>query len=227
MRFLQANVRYKAKYPLIIMFALLLNFAVFTLIQRLTTNTDEPLTRLIPLDSVNFIRLEQEAKTPKNIKDDKRPEPPAEQEPPLLEISNPKVDKPKTEQTQLNIPNVDIPITLSGLPWPGNAIKSSPAQSIPVDATITVDNDLVPTLKIPPTYPPRALRRKIEGIVTVEFTVTTTGAVKSPVVIRAKPPGVFDNAVLRAIIKWKFNPDRVNGKAVEKRVRQNVKFKLQ
>ena len=89
------------------------------------------------------------------------------------------------------------------------------------------DANVVPTLRIPPVYPPRALRSGIEGIITVEFIIATDGSVKDAVIVKAKPPKIFDRAVLKAITKWKFNPDIVDGQAVEKRARQDVKFKLQ
>ena len=89
-----------------------------------------------------------------------------------------------------------------------------------------IDSNVVPSLRIPPTYPKRALRSGIEGIVTVEFTITTDGSVKDAEIIEAKPPNIFDKAVLRAIKKWKFNPDMVDGQPIEKRARQDIKFTL-
>jgi protein TonB len=64
-------------------------------------------------------------------------------------------------------------------------------------------------------------------VVTVEFTIGVDGSVKDPKIVKANPPKIFDKAVLKAITRWKFNPDMVNGKPVEKRARQDVKFKLQ
>ena len=81
-------------------------------------------------------------------------------------------------------------------------------------------------MRIPPTYPKRALRSGIEGVVTVEFTITIDGSVKDAEIIEAVPPNIFDKSVLRAISKWKFNPDMVDGKPVEKRARQDIKFTL-
>jgi len=45
--------------------------------------------------------------------------------------------------------------------------------------------------------------------------------------VKSKPPKIFDKAVLKSIARWKFSPDMVDGKPVEKRARQDVKFKLQ
>jgi TonB family protein len=43
--------------------------------------------------------------------------------------------------------------------------------------------------------------------VTVKFTVQTDGSVTNPTVTDAKPRrGVFDDAALRAVARWKFKP---------------------
>jgi protein TonB len=43
--------------------------------------------------------------------------------------------------------------------------------------------------------------------VTVKFTVQTDGSVTNPTVTDAKPRrGVFDDAALRAVARWKFQP---------------------
>jgi protein TonB len=55
-----------------------------------------------------------------------------------------------------------------------------------------------------PRYPLPALRRKIEGSVTVEFTVQPDGSVSSPRVLTADPAGLFDEAALAAAARWRF-----------------------
>jgi protein TonB len=55
-----------------------------------------------------------------------------------------------------------------------------------------------------PRYPVSALRRKIEGSVTVEFTVQPDGSVSSPRVLSANPAGLFEEAALAAAARWRF-----------------------
>jgi protein TonB len=64
----------------------------------------------------------------------------------------------------------------------------------------------------PPRYPLMAMRRKIEGNVTVRFTIQTDGSVASPSVVSADPPGIFDQAALAAARSWRFEtgPGPVN-----------------
>lgn len=78
------------------------------------------------------------------------------------------------------------------------------------------DQDVIPLVRIPPDYPPRALSRGQEGWVQIRFTITETGAVRDPVVVEADPDNVFDEAALRAIARWRYNPRVDGGVAVER-----------
>lgn len=57
-----------------------------------------------------------------------------------------------------------------------------------------------------PRYPVMALRRRLEGDVTVAFTVRSDGSVGDARVIAATPPDVFDEAALAAVSRWRFAP---------------------
>ena len=75
-------------------------------------------------------------------------------------------------------------------------------------------SDLVPIVRVAPSYPARALRRDIEGYVIVEFTVTPEGLVSGPRVVEADPEGYFEKAAIKAVERFKYNPRRVGGEAV-------------
>tara|TARA_R110000772_G_scaffold118068_1_gene223669 strand:+ start:1554 stop:2165 length:612 start_codon:yes stop_codon:yes gene_type:complete len=86
-----------------------------------------------------------------------------------------------------------------------------------IDANVSVgvnDTDMLPIVTVNPQYPNRALSRGIEGWCQVIFTVTANGTVENPMVVDADPPDIFDNASLRAVLRFKFNPRVVNGEAV-------------
>lgn len=89
-----------------------------------------------------------------------------------------------------------------------------------------IETDVVPSYRSKPKYPSRAMRAGIEGVVTVEFTITPDGTVIDPVIISANPPKIFDKSVLIAIKKWKFKPRIINGKPVSRRARQDINFNL-
>ena len=60
-------------------------------------------------------------------------------------------------------------------------------------------------------YPRSALRREIEGEVTVEFTVGVTGEVVDAFVVEATPPNRFEKNALKYVRSWAYEPLRVNG----------------
>ena len=85
-----------------------------------------------------------------------------------------------------------------------------------MDLSAGSDTDVIPLVRIAPEYPPRALRRGIEGWVQVQFTITPTGAVTDAKVVAADPPGLFDEAAIRSILRWRYNPKIEGGVAVER-----------
>jgi protein TonB len=89
-----------------------------------------------------------------------------------------------------------------------------------------VEEPLIAVFQPRPEYPRRALLAGMEGTVTLEFTVTREGRVLDPQVVTAEPPDVFDAAAQRALLRWTFEPKRVNGTAVSRRARLDVNFKL-
>lgn len=61
-----------------------------------------------------------------------------------------------------------------------------------------------PTLKVPPRYPPSALREGIEGWVKVSFVIDRRGRPTKVRVHSSKPEEVFDTAAVRAVRKWSY-----------------------
>ncbi len=90
------------------------------------------------------------------------------------------------------------------------------------------DRDVIPLVRIAPDYPPRALSRGLEGWVKVQFTITPTGTVKDPIVVDAEPKQMFDEAALKAIARWRYNPRVEGGVAVERvGVQTIIRFQLE
>ncbi len=152
--------------------------------------------------------------TVKTRKIPKKPPPPKEPPPPpKMNIQN--VDRVVTPMPNMNMPKLDVPMSGSG-PFLG-AFAS-------VDQS--AEGDIIPLVRIQPQYPRRAAIAKIEGFVTIEFTITETGTVTDPTVIDSRPPRVFDREAIRAILKWKFKPRVIDGVAVSRRATQTLDFKL-
>ena len=64
-------------------------------------------------------------------------------------------------------------------------------------------------------YPPTAKAEGIEGYVVIRYDVTALGAVVNPEVMEAAPEGVFEEAALASIVRWRFRPATEGGEAVE------------
>jgi protein TonB len=80
--------------------------------------------------------------------------------------------------------------------------------------------------KVNPNYPPDAARKHQEGWVEVGFTVGSDGHVKDATVVGANPARVFNEAALRAVESWTFQPRLEAGKPVEQHIKSRIEFKL-
>ena len=79
---------------------------------------------------------------------------------------------------------------------------------------------------LPPRYPFEAKQKGISGKVVLRFVVDANGNAQEPQVVSAKPPGVFDEAALEAVVKYKFRPAKKGGKAVDCIVKLPIVFSL-
>ncbi len=71
------------------------------------------------------------------------------------------------------------------------------------------------TRYVAPDYPREALAKDLRGQVRVRYTIGTDGRIKDAVVTASNPAGVFDEAALVAVRRWRFKPVEVDGQAVE------------
>jgi TonB family protein len=74
------------------------------------------------------------------------------------------------------------------------------------------------------TYPPEAQVAGISGNVTIEITLNEQGLVADANVIRSVP--FLDEAALKAVREWRYDPVLVNGKPVPARMTVTVNFTL-
>lgn len=77
------------------------------------------------------------------------------------------------------------------------------------------DGEYLPIVKVAPIYPRRAQTRGISGYCIVEYTVTTTGAIRDPQPVDCQPQGIFESASVKAAEKFKYKPRVVDGNAIE------------
>lgn len=158
---------------------------------------------------VTVIMPEMEVTTIPTLAPEK-PLPPTEAPPKL-------VDPIKTEV-------IDGPVIME-VPRPGPGAG-------PVIGGGLIEGDFMPLVQVAPEYPRAAANRGIEGFVTVEFTVTTTGSTRNVVVVDAvkkdgTPTSIFDRAAVQAAEKFKYQPRVEDGAAIEVHgVRNRFVFEL-
>ncbi len=153
-----------------------------------------------------------------------RPPPVAEPPPPPRPRLPPPEPKPVAAPRPPG-PSAPVRGNVSRLPLPLPALKleaplaTGPQVAVPPLPSLMVEGEPGPgPVRLPPAVP---------GYVVVEFTVTETGTVRDPKIVEARPPGVFDLAVLRAVRRWRFQPKRgKDGKPVAVRARQRLEFRL-
>lgn len=141
------------------------------------------------------------------------PPPPEVPLPPRPEMVAMETTQPKIASPDINFKVPDFPLAMNG-PYIGPVNQGSP------------DRDFMPVSRVPPQYPYRAERKGIEGWVKVSFLITENGSVQDVVLIDAEPEGIFDQAAMRAVLKWTFKPRIQNGKPLAVRAEQVVNFRL-
>lgn len=78
------------------------------------------------------------------------------------------------------------------------------------------DGEYLPIVKVAPVYPTRAASRGLQGHCTVEYTVTTSGAIRDPFIVEEDcTSSLFHKASLKAASKFKYKPRVIDGVAME------------
>ena len=81
-------------------------------------------------------------------------------------------------------------------------------------------------VRMPAQYPNKAKRRHIEGFVKARLEVNALGTVDSVEIIESKPKGVFERSAIRALYKYKFKPQIIDGKPQAQSVTQTLDYVL-
>lgn len=109
--------------------------------------------------------------------------------------------------------------------------ESEPAPPAPAPAeaenAARVDPVPDPTASPQPNYPTAALRRGMEGVVTLLVTVDADGKVTRVRVLESSGHGLLDRAAQDGVRKWRFTPATENGVAVPGAARVPIRFRLQ
>lgn len=186
------------RYAFGLLLAVIMTFLLLWSMQALITGGNNAMTEAPRGNVLDFIRLKKDETVTKKERKPQKPakpkEPPPQMQQPQMQQANPNAEAVSTRFAA----DIQADTGLAG----GLSLSSA-------------DGDYLPIVKVAPIYPRRAQSRGLEGYVIVEFTVTTNGSVRNPIVIEAKPEGVFDRAALNAAVKFKYKPRVVDGTATE------------
>ncbi len=123
-----------------------------------------------------------------------------------------KIDDPEEPPPDLDTPDVDMD-------FDAEVVNVAPQAQVDVEISSTGisqgDGEYLPIVKVAPIYPRRAQTRGITGYCIVEYTVTSTGAIRDPRPVDCQPSGVFEKASVKAATKFKYKPRVVDGEPIE------------
>jgi protein TonB len=210
-------------------FALLLTLLLFSMLASLTNTGEIRLPKVQDVSLFDFILARNES----DLELIKRQRPPLPEE--ISQPDKPSLDQPSMAESlsadmpnsQFDAPSINIDMKIDLSPALSN-LNSATLQTQMFAVDIAIDTRPTVIKRTSPRYPTRALRKKLEGSVLVEFIVSRAGNVlaESLKVIESIPKGTFDRAVLRSLKRWRFKVKLVDGLAVEYKARQRLEFKL-
>jgi protein TonB len=211
------------RLPLSFTLALLLTSGMFWSLNRLINSKVEVVEKQ-KAAKIDFSRLRRDSEV-KMVKRQK-PEPVKQVEPPpdapkitAAEAAAAASAGPFTGPIAIG-PGTGLNVDVKGMLGGSNALAA-------IGGGGGADRSEMPLVRIQPDYPPRALERGIEGWAVVEFGITPTGTTKDVTAVSSEPPGVFEQAAVRAVQSWKYNPKVQEGTAVERRgIRVKLNFKI-
>ncbi len=197
-----------ARYTLAFVLAFWMVTFLFALMIALIKTSEVPVNANANLNMVDFIRVK---KDPHLNLEDIKPEPPPEpaKPPPPAALALDPIETTKDAFSFSEEPEFDN-FSLQ----PGFSVGEG-------------DGEYLPIYRVPPQYPQQALRDQVEGWVIVEFTIGKKGEVKDARVVKANPPGIFDNAALSAVRRFRFKARTIAGTPIEvKGVQNRIRFRL-
>jgi protein TonB len=171
-----------------------------------------------PPEDVPIILEAGEVEAPKRLPD--QPQPIAQPEPPAIQVASEFIIQPPAVVVEgKDLPKIPpMPVAAgngeSTAPWERGILLRN-----------QLDNSPRTRFQPAPIYPPEARREGLNGEVLVEFVVDESGSVVNPRVVRSTHR-VFEEASLRAVAKWKFEPGRRDARVVAFRMAVPVVFNL-
>lgn len=197
------------RLPLALAIAVGVNAAMFTAIEVMTGTERLRLTEATDFDISNFIRVAEQSREVRSRRDPKAPQKPEQALQQNLQQLASVARSGGLTGLELSMPDIEVDVG-SGL-----------------GGDIAIARERTPLVRVAAEYPINALAKGIEGYVILRFTVTETGTVEDPEVLRAEPARIFDRAAMRAVRNWKYQPRMEDGRAVRDQVFARIVFRME
>ena len=104
---------------------------------------------------------------------------------------------------------------------PGPRARSSARGPAGVGGRIKEPKKIV---NVPPLYPEAARRERVQGVVILEATISTSGCIRELTVLQGVR--MLNAAALRAVVRWRYTPTLLDGEPVPVIMTVTVNFKL-
>jgi len=125
-------------------------------------------------------------------------------------VTDTEVTPPPPVENQPTTPNFDPSAAQIGIGVPAPPPGAVPGPTINPGVP---NGGIVELVSILPAYPKRLRDRGIEGYVLLQYTVTASGTIADIVVVESTHAG-FERAAIKALLKFKYKPQVVDGKTV-------------
>jgi len=194
----QNQTGYLVRMVIGVILAAAVTLSLFWVMQYLIATADRSLNKDDTSSVLDFVRIKRDESIQRRQLKPKKP-PPPEAAPP----------QPPTPQLDDLNPNAEK-IAISAVPVETD-IEMTGGFSLGVG-----EGDYLPIVKVAPIYPNRALTRGVEGFCVVQYTVTSLGTTKDPIVVESQcTSSLFHRASINAALKFKYKPRIIDGEAVE------------
>jgi len=194
----QNQTGYLVRMVIGVILAAAVTLSLFWVMQYLIATADRSLNKDDTSSMLDFVRIKRDESIQRRQLKPKKP--------PLPEAAPP---QPPTPQLDDLNPNAEK-IAISAVPVETD-IEMTGGFSLGVG-----EGDYLPIVKVAPIYPNRALTRGVEGYCVVQYTVTSLGTTKDPVVVESQcTSSLFHRASINAALKFKYKPRIIDGTPVE------------
>jgi protein TonB len=137
--------------------------------------------------------------------------------------------KPVLKKIAKAIPVQEITPKQLNVIEPASAPKQNPAEITRLVKEIipVVSGDNLKGRRVQPQYPERSLRLHQEGVVWLRVLISETGARQDLKLYKPSKYALLNQAAIKAVKKWTFDPNIVNGRATRSWVEIPIEFKIQ